>query len=66
MPTQTFESRLGNQTDDVYEALIKAHEGLAEADSHALNARLVLLMANEIADPQRLRDLFDTARSYGR
>ena len=34
--------------DDFYEALIAAHRELAPADSHALNARLVLLLANHI------------------
>ena len=29
-----------------YAALVAAHEGLSEADSAALNARLVLLLAN--------------------
>ncbi len=34
--------------DDFYEALLNAHQGLSEADSHAFNARLVLLLANHI------------------
>jgi hypothetical protein len=31
--------------DVFYEALIEAHQGLSEAESHALNARLILLLA---------------------
>ena len=34
--------------DDFYEALIEAHRDLDSAASHALNARLVLLLANHI------------------
>ena len=34
--------------DDFYEALIDAHRDLSVAHSHALNARLVLLLANHI------------------
>jgi len=36
--------------DDFYEALIDAHRELTTAQSHALNARLVLLLANHIGD----------------
>ena len=36
--------------DDFYEALIRAHQGLSEAESHTLNARLVLILANHIGD----------------
>ena len=36
--------------DGFYAELIAAHEGLSEAESHALNARLVLLLANHIGD----------------
>ncbi|MBB3196320.1 DUF2783 domain-containing protein [Roseateles terrae] len=34
--------------DDFYQALLNAHQGLSDADSHAFNARLVLLLANHI------------------
>ena len=34
--------------DDFYEALIDAHKDLSNEQSHALNARLVLLLANHI------------------
>jgi hypothetical protein len=48
--------------DDFYEALIAAHEGLAEDESHALNARLVLLLANHIGALEVLREALDAAR----
>jgi len=59
-----YPDRLSPNQDDVYNALMSAHEGLDDAASHALNARLVLLMANQIGDPAILTDLIETARSY--
>lgn len=59
-----FPDRLSPQQDDFYNALMDAHEGLSETDSHALNARLILLMANQIGDLGVLRDLLTTARAY--
>jgi Protein of unknown function (DUF2783) len=32
-----------SKPDDVYDILIKAHEGLSKAQSDALNARLILI-----------------------
>ncbi len=34
--------------DAAYAALLAAHKGLSEADSHALNARLVLVLMNHV------------------
>ena len=34
--------------DSLYTAILKAHDGLSEAESHALNARLVLILANHV------------------
>jgi len=48
--------------DDFYEALIAAHDGLAEPESHALNARLVLLLANHIGSLEVLREALAAAR----
>ena len=59
-----YPDRLSPNQDDVYSALMDAHTGLGEAESHALNARLVLLMANQIGDPVILTDLITTARAY--
>jgi hypothetical protein len=52
--------------DDFYEALIEAHRDLGEAESHALNARLVLLLANHVGDFQVLREALRIARETGR
>ncbi|GAA6194180.1 hypothetical protein DS909_21390 [Phaeobacter gallaeciensis] len=39
-----------NGVDDFYAELIATHEGLSDADSQALNARLILVLANHIGD----------------
>ncbi len=51
--------------DDFYADLLAAHEGLGKAGSDALNARLILLMANEIGDRMTLKRLLEEA-SAGR
>ncbi|MFK7744422.1 MAG: DUF2783 domain-containing protein [Roseobacter sp.] len=55
---------LGTDADTFYAQLIQAHEGLSEAESHALNARLVLILANEVGDLERLTVLLKEARKY--
>jgi hypothetical protein len=37
-------------TDAFYEALMNAHDGLDDDQSAALNARLILLLANQVGD----------------
>jgi Protein of unknown function (DUF2783) len=49
--------------DRLYAAIIDAHEGLSDAESVALNARLVLLLANHIGDEAVLREALDAART---
>ena len=51
--------------DDFYQALIDAHAGLAEAQSAALNARLILLLANQVGDLDTLRAAIEAARDSG-
>lgn len=36
--------------DGFYADLLAAHRGLNEAESHAVNARLVLILANHMGD----------------
>ena len=48
--------------DDFYEALIEAHRDLDVAASHALNARLVLLLANHIGDEAVVKEAIAVAR----
>ena len=47
--------------DDFYEALIEAHQGLSSDESHAFNARLVLLLANHIGSTAVLRQALEAA-----
>ncbi len=49
--------------DDFYEALIEAHNGLSDEQSEALNARLILLLANHIGDLRVLREALQAARA---
>ena len=47
--------------DGFYQDLLAAHEGLSEGNSHALNARLVLVLANHIGDQEVLRQALELA-----
>lgn len=49
--------------DGFYDALLAAHEGLSETETHALNARLVLILANHIGAPEVLRAALAAARA---
>lgn len=51
--------------DDFYEALIEAHRDLSDEESEALNARLILLLANHIGDISVLRQALALARKQG-
>lgn len=51
--------------DDFYADLIAAHEGLSDDDSAALNARLILLLANHIGDREALSEALALARQPG-
>lgn len=42
--------RMDCRGDDFYALLMVAHDGLSFEDSAALNARLVLLLANQVGD----------------
>lgn len=48
--------------DEAYRALIEAHRGLSDSDSATLNARLILILANQIGDLTVLRDAIALAR----
>lgn len=52
--------------DDFYAELIAAHDGLTKAESDALNARLVLILANHIGDRAVLRRALAAARNPGK
>jgi hypothetical protein len=48
--------------DDFYEDLIALHRDLSEGESALVNAKLVLLLANHIGDPEVLAAAFAAAR----
>lgn len=53
--------------DGFYELVLDAHRGLTDAESARLNARLVLLLANQIGDDAVLAECVSAARlSAGR
>ncbi len=54
--TRLLTSNRFNDPDAAFRALVEAHRGLTVDDSAALNARLVLLLANHIGDVDVLRD----------
>ena len=51
--------------NDIYAKLIAAHEGLSEAESHAKNARLILLLMNHIGDEKVVAEALQTASGLG-
>ena len=47
--------------DAFYECLLDAHQGLSREQSELLNARLILLMANQLGDTVLLQQCIATA-----
>jgi Protein of unknown function (DUF2783) len=54
-----------DRPDDFYQALIEAHAGLSEEQSAALNARLILLLANQVGDLETLKEAIAAAKAAG-
>jgi hypothetical protein len=65
MTTLDTSSRFADP-DAAYQMLVDAHRGLSEAQSEALNAQLVLLLANHIGDPAVLGEAIALAKRGGR
>lgn len=51
--------------DAFYDRLIRLHEGRGEAESHRINAKLVLLLANHVGDPEAIEEAFRVAVGEG-
>ena len=49
--------------DAFYHALIKAHEGLSNEESQALNARLIIVLANQVGDRETLAQALELAKT---
>ncbi|MEM6760390.1 MAG: DUF2783 domain-containing protein [Pseudomonadota bacterium] len=58
----TLNDNLGPDGDALYAELIATHDGLDLDASHALNARLVLMLMNEVGDAERIRTILKAAR----
>ncbi|WP_170356088.1 DUF2783 domain-containing protein [Ruegeria lacuscaerulensis] len=53
-----------DNADDFYANLLALHDGLDKTDSDALNARLVLVLANHIGDAGVLSQALKTAELH--
>lgn len=51
--------------DAAYAGLLAAHKGLTEAESHTLNARLVLILMNHLGDGPTFGEAVALAKSAG-
>ena len=52
--------------DRFYEELLEAHEGLTVEQSFELNARLLMLLANQVGNGDVLSRCIDLAKDSGR
>lgn len=50
------------EADAIYEALVRAHEGLSPEESAALNARLILILMNQIGEARVIAQAIALAR----
>jgi len=55
------ENNMGKSGDHLYNALLDAHKGLSEQQSHRLNARLVLILMNHIGEEKVVESAIDLA-----
>ena len=51
--------------DAFYESLLDAHQGLSREQSESLNARLVLVLANQVGSTQALLACLNVAQQTG-
>ena len=45
--------------DDFYARLIELHEGLSSEESHKINAKVILMLANHVGDTDVLYEVLD-------
>ncbi len=62
--TVTLEPNIAD-ADGFYARLIAAHDGLSDEESAAMNARLILILANHVGDAGVLDAALSMARSPG-
>jgi hypothetical protein len=51
-----------HDADAFYEQLLDAHQGLEPSQSQLLNARLILILANQVGDAKVLRECVEAAK----
>jgi Protein of unknown function (DUF2783) len=61
MPKLVTASRFPDP-DSAYRALVDARRSLSDTDASALDAKLVLILANHIGDPDVLREAIALAK----
>ena len=61
MPDLITTANIANP-DDFYAKLLATHEGLSKAESDALNARLILILANHIGDREVISEALAAAQ----
>jgi hypothetical protein len=50
--------------DAFYEQLLDAHQDLSAEQSAMLNARLILVLANQVGDARVLRECVEAAKAF--
>ena len=63
MPTSMKTTLNFQDADGFYEQLLDAHQGLTPEQSELLNARLILLLANQVGDARVLKDCVEAAKA---
>ena len=58
-----IEFNLGPESDALFNDLMKAHEGLDREQSEQLNAGLILILMNQIGEPEVIRAAISRARA---
>jgi hypothetical protein len=65
--SKDFRTTLNFQdADTFYEQLLDVHEGLSPEQSGLLNARLILLLANQVGDARQLAACVAAARDFAK
>ena len=60
--TMLGDDQLKGRGDEFYAALMAAHEGLSSEESVKLNAKLVLILANEVGDVNVIKAALERAK----
>ena len=61
--TNKLRTELGvDSPDDFYARLIELHEGLSSEESHKINAKVILMLANHVGDTDVLYEVLEYVR----